>query len=133
MNIGVPLAVLAVGAVLGLASQSGEGQRGGPAPGNAEWELATRPAGFICKSIEFKGRALNYVVYAPRPYHPQSRQRPWPTIVFLHGSGECGEDGMKHLAIGLPQAIIWNRDRWPFLVIMPQKPDAHDQWEDFDA
>lgn len=103
------------------------------APPNEKWDEAVRPAGFISKTIEVAGVSYKYVVYSPREYHPQSRQRRWPTIVFLHGSGECGTDGLRQLDIGLPPAIKKDHDRWPFLVICPQKPDREKQWESYDA
>ena len=106
--------------------------RGEPAPGNQEWNNATRPAGFISKTIDVDGIGYKYVVYAPSEYHPQSRQKAWPTIMSLHGSGECGTDGLKQIAVGLGPSIMHDRDRWPFLVIFPQKPDRSKQWEDYD-
>lgn len=115
-----------------MPNAAAPGSRGGPAPSNQDWNLATRPAGFISKSITVGETSYNYVVYAPREYHPQSRQRAWPTIVFLHGRGECGTDGMKQLIHGPAQRIIRDREHWPFLIIFPQKPEQGDEWEKYD-
>lgn len=77
-------------------------------------------SGFFNKSTK-SGRP--YVVYVPKDARP-----PHPTILFLHGRGESGKDGMLPLAVGLPLAIIRNHVRWPFLVIIPQKPDFDPLW-----
>ena len=87
-------------------------------------------SGFMFKSLRHDGVDLPYVVYVPRGY---TRDREWPTIVFLHGRGECGTDGLKHVAQGIGQAVMWDEAAWPFVIIMPQKPDQNKQWEDYDA
>ncbi|MBM3763379.1 MAG: phospholipase [Acidobacteria bacterium] len=58
-----------------------------------------------------------YSVYVPSNYSTISR---WPVILFLHGSGESGSDGVKQTAIGLPQAIRLFPERFPAIVVMPQ-------------
>jgi len=58
-----------------------------------------------------------YAVYVPANYTPNSK---WPLILFLHGSGESGNDGVKQTAIGLPQAVRLYPERFPALVVMPQ-------------
>ena len=87
-------------------------------------------SGFVFRSLRNDGVDMPYVVYVPRGYTPD---RDWPTIVFLHGSGECGTDGLKHVAQGLGPAVMWDEAKWPFVVVMPQKPDSKLQWEDYDA
>jgi predicted peptidase len=42
--------------------------------------------------------------------------------------GECGTDGQRHLDVGLGPAIRAEPDRWPFVVVFPQKPDRQSQW-----
>lgn len=86
--------------------------------------------GFLAATIEVDGRSHPYVVYLPRDYTPERR---WPLLVFLHGMGECGTDGWKHVAVGLGPAIQLAAARWPFVVVFPQKPDKPSQWEDHEA
>lgn len=50
-------------------------------------------------------------------------------LLFLHGYGECGTDGMRQLGVGLPPAIGANPERWPFVIIAPQKPVHNSEWE----
>ncbi|MCY2959904.1 MAG: alkaline phosphatase D family protein [Planctomycetota bacterium] len=57
----------------------------------------------------------------------------WPCLLFLHGMGECGTDGTKQLSVGLAPAILAHPERWPFVVIFPQKPAPEDEWEDHEA
>ena len=85
--------------------------------------------GFIDKTISIGGDTLRYVVFVPPGYDPSTR---WPTIVFLHGKGECGRDGARQLSQGLGRAIMQNRERWPCIVLFPQKPDPEKQWKEYD-
>jgi predicted peptidase len=91
---------------------------------------APRPAqvqdtGFLFKTIRHKDVDHKYVVYVPREYDPA---RKWPTIVFLNGAGECGTDGLKQVSQGIGPAIMADAKRWPFIVILPQKPDVRQSW-----
>ncbi|MEA5614540.1 carboxylesterase family protein [Nodularia spumigena] len=54
-------------------------------------------------------------------------------LLFLHGYGECGDDGKKNLAVGLPPAVRKNPERWPMVIIVPQKPVHNSEWEDHEA
>lgn len=83
----------------------------------------------LCGSVTAGGSTLKTVVYVPRDYMPT---KAWPCIVFLHGMGESGDDGLKQVAQGLGSAILVDQKRWPFVVVMPQKPDARKNWEDYD-
>ena len=53
----------------------------------------------------------------------------WPIILFLHGRGERGSEGMWQTQVGLAEAVRNHPDRWPFVIVMPQCPlSAH--WTD---
>lgn len=56
-----------------------------------------------------------------------------PAILFLHGYGECGTDGERNLTVGLPPAVRANPERWPFVIIVPQKPVHQSEWEDHEV
>ena len=51
-----------------------------------------------------------------------------PAIQHLHGIGESGTDGIRQTAIGLGSAIQFGRSRWPFVVVLPQKPTQEELW-----
>jgi predicted peptidase len=85
-----------------------------PAPGVGEqlertmWREVTRT---------FAGR---YLLYLPSGY---DASRPWPLLLFLHGSGERGSD-ISRVAIHGPPRVI--RDAvldMPFIVVSPQVPE----------
>jgi pimeloyl-ACP methyl ester carboxylesterase len=50
-------------------------------------------------------------------------------ILFLHGRGERGSEGMWQTQIGLPEAVRDHPERWPFVIVMPQCPQGH-YWTD---
>ncbi len=81
--------------------------------------------GFLFKSIKHGDETFRYVLYVPEAY---DGSKPWPTILFLHGMGECGTDGIKQVGVGIGKAILEHVERWPFIVIIPQKPVPVQLW-----
>lgn len=75
--------------------------------------------GFINKTMQVNGVTRAYVVYVPPNYTPD---KAWPLIVFLHGMGERGSDGLQQTQVSIATAIRWHVDRFPCLVVMPQCP-----------
>ena len=96
----------------------------------AEAQAPEIARGFLMKTVSVDGKDLKYVVYVPPTYDPD---KPCPTIVFLHGSGECGSDGLKPVAVGIGSAIEFHVNDWPFIVIFPQKQVTEHKWEEEDA
>ncbi len=80
---------------------------------------ATIPTGFLNKCMTVDGVERTYVVYVPRDY---DAGRSWPLVVFLHGMGERGDDGLLATAVGIGNAIRFHQDRFPCVVVMPQCP-----------
>jgi len=76
--------------------------------------------GFLDRTVTMNGRAFRYQVYVPSAY-PSSNER-WPVILFLHGAGERGADGLLQTAVGLPVAIRRDPSRYPAIIIIPQTP-----------
>lgn len=76
--------------------------------------------GFLDRTVTVAGRAFPYQVYVPSAY-ASSMQR-WPVILFLHGAGERGADGLLQTAVGLPVAIRRDPTRYPAIIIIPQTP-----------
>ncbi|XVJ60684.1 MAG: prolyl oligopeptidase family serine peptidase [Tepidisphaera sp.] len=117
-------------AALGLfAVLSVGGCESGPSQRTTEVHAVT-PTGMLSKTFTHEGVTYPYLVYVPRGY---AADRDWPTIMFLHGRGECGTDGFKQAMQGLGAAVMWDPQAWPFVIILPQKPDPNKQWEDYDA
>ena len=85
--------------------------------------------GFLNRHVTVNSVTYKYQVYVPENWNEHTS---WPVILFLHGSGERGSEGMDETQIGLPQAIRLHPDRWPFIVVMPQVPFGHRHWTDAD-
>jgi len=65
-------------------------------------------------------------VYVPYEYTPDKR---WPIILWLHGGGPRGADGLSHTNTDIAAAIRQNSQRFPAIVVMPQARDGH-RWDD---
>jgi len=76
--------------------------------------------GFLDRSVEVGGTTYHYQVYVPSSYTPSQR---WPVILFLHGAGERGRDGLVHTQVGLGAAIRQNPSRYPAIAVFPQAPN----------
>jgi poly(3-hydroxybutyrate) depolymerase len=84
--------------------------------------------GFLNRSIELNGVSYRFQVYLPEEWRRDDRKL-WPIILFLHGRGERGSEGMWQTQIGLPEAVRDHPERWPFVIVMPQCPQGH-YWTD---
>jgi predicted peptidase len=84
--------------------------------------------GFLDRIVKIGAETYRYQVYAPRDW---SKQRKWPVILFLHGAGERGDDGLIQTEVGVGRAIRRYVDRFPAIVVMPQC--RKDQWWTQDA
>jgi predicted peptidase len=80
--------------------------------------------GFLDRNVTLAGHAYHYQVYVPADYQTKSS---WPAILFLHGAGERGDDGLLQTAVGLGAAIRQNPSRYPAIVVLPQAP-VDSQW-----
>ncbi|MCA8996263.1 MAG: prolyl oligopeptidase family serine peptidase, partial [Planctomycetaceae bacterium] len=67
---------------------------------------------------------LNYLLYLPKNYEDQEQ---WPLLLFLHGSGERGDDLELVKKHGPPKLIASGMD-FPFIVVSPQCPQDR-RWE----
>lgn len=73
--------------------------------------------GFLDRTVTVGEKTYRYQVYVPANF---ASQKSWPVILFLHGSGERGSDGLLQTDVGLPHAIRQNSSRFPFVVVIPQ-------------
>ena len=89
--------------------------------GNAQEAVGEKPeTGFLNFSSTVQGEERAGAVYIPPEYTPSTK---YPLIVFLHGSGERGSDGIEQTKAGLGNAIRKDPDRFPCIVYMPQCPN----------
>jgi predicted peptidase len=79
---------------------------------------AARPeTGFLNRVVQVSGTSYRYQVYVPPDWN---KGKKWPVILFLHGAGERGDDGLAPTQVGIASAIRLHMDRVRFIVVIPQ-------------
>jgi predicted peptidase len=76
-----------------------------------------RDTGFLDRTVSLQGVMYRYQVFVPDDWTPRQK---WPVILFLHGSGERGDDGMDQTDVGIGTAIRSDRGHFQAIVVMPQ-------------
>lgn len=89
---------------------------GGPNPQNMLTSMPTG-TGFIVRTSNGAAGQKKYNIFIPRDYNPA---RQYPAVVFLHGIGEAGSDGVRCTTVGIGPAIGRRNGSFPFIVIFPQ-------------
>ena len=74
-------------------------------------------ADFVQRTFRDDSGEHPYTVFLPKGYSPDKK---WPVVLFLHGAGERGTDGKKHLTVGLGPVLEKRKDTFPFVVVFPQ-------------
>lgn len=85
--------------------------------------------GFLNRTIVEGGTTRRYQVYVPADYTPARR---WPVILFLHGGGAQGDDGLVQTEGAIGSAIRRTPARWPAIVVFPQVRPGR-RWNGDDA
>jgi len=75
--------------------------------------------GFLDREVVLSGTSYGYQVYVPRAYDASTS---WPVILFLHGGGERGDDGLIQTEVGLGAAVRRDATRFPAIIVFPQAP-----------
>jgi predicted peptidase len=70
--------------------------------------------------IEKNNLSLDYLFYLPEDYK-NDKDKKWPTILFLHGMGERGDDLELVKIHGIPKIVNSKKD-FQFIAISPQCP-----------
>lgn len=89
---------------------------------------SVQETGFLNRSLQLHGATYRFQIYLPEEFRADDH-RQWPIILFLHGRGERGSEGMWQTQIGLPAAVRDHPERWPFIIVMPQCPQRR-YWTD---
>ena len=87
-----------------------------PTPGDD-----TQP-GFHLRTVKTDQGERKYTVYVPVGY---DGKKPFPIALFLHGSGERGDDGTLGSMVGLGAAIYGHPEDYPMIAVFPQ---ARESW-----
>ena len=92
---------------------------------NANADAGETKTGFVNKIHKDKDGDAKYVVFVPHGY---TGEKPVPLILFLHGAGERGVDGLAPVTQGIGNGGIKlknNEKTFPFFVVFPQcKPKS---------
>jgi poly(3-hydroxybutyrate) depolymerase/prenyltransferase beta subunit len=78
--------------------------------------------GFHVRTVKTEQGERKYAVYVPEGY---DGTRVFPVILFLHGAGDRGEDGVRPAQMGIGPAIVNRPGGVPALVVFPQ---ARETW-----
>lgn len=88
-----------------------------PVTQTSDGDAKPEPSGFLFKTVVIGTETYNYSIYVPPEYDADVA---WPCVLFLHGSGERGSDGLLQTEVGIGSAIRRNRALIPAIVVMPQ-------------
>lgn len=90
------------------------------ATGESRVPLQTE-VGFLWKQLKTDSGLRAYTVYVPPEYTPHAA---WPVILFLHGSEQRGDDGLRPTVDGIAEAVRRNRKLCPAVIVFPQCPEG---------
>lgn len=80
---------------------------------------------FVERAVAIGATTYRYQVFVPTAAADASP----PVILFLHGSGERGDDNRKQLEVGLGPRVRARAADFPAIVVFPQAPDGT-EWSD---
>ena len=80
-------------------------------------EARKTETGFLDRTVTVAGTEYKYQVFVPDNWTKKTK---WPVILFLHGAGERGDDGLIQTEVGIGTAVRRYRDRFPAVIVMPQ-------------
>ncbi len=76
------------------------------------------------------GKEAKYALFVPHDY---KGDKPYPLILFLHGSGETGADGKRQTYVGLGPVLRMQEKSFPCFVLFPQSQERTWQADSKDA
>lgn len=109
------VAVALSGMAATAAAQGTRPVQGAPAPQNPPGSGGE----FLERTVRIGETSHPYKVYLPPGF---DRTRSWPVILFLHGAGESGTDGVQQTEVGLGRVLRTHPERYPAVVVFPQAP-----------
>ena len=72
---------------------------------------------YLERQVTLSEHVYRYRVWLPPHYTKIHR---WPVVLFLHGSGERGDDNLRQLSVGLGPALERFSQRYKCVVVFPQ-------------
>ena len=68
---------------------------------------------------------MDYLLYLPKDY---AEKESWPLLLFLHGSGESG-DNLERVKVHGPPKLIAAGKEFPLIVVSPQCSGSRRGWK----
>ncbi len=78
---------------------------------------------FVARTVELDSMRMPYQVFVPAARGPGAL----PVVLFLHGSGERGNDGIRQTEAGLGPYLRAHAADFPALAVLPQIADG-EEW-----
>jgi predicted peptidase len=97
----------------------GAGARGAESAGPGK-QVPTATTVKVTSGGEERAATLRYLLYLPSDYDAQGTTQ-WPLVLFLHGSGERGDD-IEKVKIHGPPKLVSQGKAYPFVLVSPQCP-----------
>jgi predicted peptidase len=89
----------------------------------------SRHSEFLPRHVTLSDHIYRYRVWVPSHY---TKLRKWPVVLYLHGSGERGDDNLRPLANGLPPLLQKYQGRYRCIVVIPQCRYGHEWYGDME-
>lgn len=87
-------------------------------PAAAPASATAAPSGYLARTyIDAQGNKHPFFVFVPKKMPTEGRP---PVMLFLHGSGERGDNNVDQLMAGIGPAIWKRKATFPFIVVLPQ-------------
>ncbi len=78
---------------------------------------AKTETGFLNRTMKIGATLHRYQVYVPADWNAKKKM---PVILFLHGAGERGDDGVIQTEVGIGGAVRRHPDRAQAIIVFPQ-------------
>ena len=115
--------IITLALAVGLYVLPGCAMNTGTVPGAAAGAAAKPEPGQTPQTFEVKVTKIvsgKYLLYLPENYGTDPKQR-WPLMLFLHGSGERGDD-LELVKRHGPPKLVSESKQFPFIIVSPQCP-----------
>jgi predicted esterase len=102
----------------GTPGTGGGGSTGGGSSADSTLSPTQLATGWVAKSLVDNGVTYKYQVFVPPSYNAATSRI--PVILFMHGTGEDGTDGVKQTTEGLGPYIKARESTFPMIAVFPQ-------------
>jgi poly(3-hydroxybutyrate) depolymerase len=88
---------------------------------NQSGPIARAEGQFLPRVFKDATGTHKYSIFVPANY---AADKKWPVILYLHGAGERGSDGVLQTTVGLGPFVKERAATFPFIVVFPQCEDT---------